>query len=395
MKYAVAAENISKVYRLYSGPRAMLREFLFNVRGHQLFTALQLLSFQISAGEAFGIIGNNGAGKSTLLKLLAGTCIPTTGSFTIAGRVGALLELGVGFHPEHTGRDNIYFNGAILGLTRKEIDDRIESIITFSELENFIDEPVKTYSSGMYLRLGFSVATGFDFSILIIDEALAVGDQKFQKKCTDRIIDFKENGGTILFCSHNLHQVKLLCDRALWLHEGKNMFLGPARDAVESYQSFLRKNSEQTAPAADHKAGQGKQICWIEKLSVTDLKGNQVTSIRSGDNLMVEVEAFYGPEFAGEPSLGVILKRSDELVICSTASHEDNAALEKLDENHFRGRLVFENIPLMDGVYSFTAVAIDTYMLQAYDIFDAECTFTVRGASPNPGIVILPHRWIE
>lgn len=395
MKYAVSAENISKEYRLYSGPRAMLREFLFNVRGHKPFTALHPLSFQIPQGEAFGIIGNNGAGKSTLLKLMAGTCVPTTGSFSIDGKVGALLELGVGFHPEHSGRDNVYFNGAILGLTKNEIDARIDRIITFSELKGFIDEPVKTYSSGMYLRLGFSVATGFDFSILIIDEALAVGDQKFQKKCTDRIIKFKENGGTILFCSHNLHQVKLLCERALWLHEGESRFLGSARDTVESYQSFLRSNKEQTASETDQEAGSGKQICWIEKFSLTDLKGIPVKAVKAGDSLMVEVEAFFGPEFSGEPSLGIVLKRSDDLVIYSTASHTNNTILEKLGRNRFRGRLILENIPLMDGEYILTAVAIDSYALQAYDISDTECPFTVEGSSPNPGIVNLPHRWID
>ncbi len=394
MKYAVSADNISKAYRLYPGPRAMLKEFLFNIPGHQLFTALHPLSFQIPPGEAFGIIGNNGAGKSTLLKLLAGTSIPTTGGFEIEGKAGALLELGVGFHPEHTGRENVYFNGAILGLSRKEIDDRIQGIVAFSELEDFIDEPVKTYSSGMYLRLGFSVATGFDFSILIIDEALAVGDQKFQKKCTDRIVDFKENGGTILFCSHNLHQVKMLCERALWLHEGKCMYLGPAREAVESYQSFLRRNGEQDATPAERDEAKNRQICWIEKLSATDCKGNPLSSISTGDTILVEIEAFFGPEFAGEPSLGVVIKRSDDLVICSTASHSSNAALEKLDDNRFRGKLVFENIPLMDGEYSLNAVAIDSHVLQTYDIADADCTFRVRGSSAYPGIVNLPHRWI-
>ncbi len=395
MKYAVSAENISKVYRLYSGPRAMLREFLFNVRGHQLFTALQPLSFQIPTGEAFGIIGNNGAGKSTLLKLLAGTSIPTTGNFSITGRVGALLELGVGFHPEHTGRDNIYFNGAILGLSRKEIDERIDSIIAFSELESFIDEPVKTYSSGMYLRLGFSVATGFDFSILIIDEALAVGDQKFQKKCTDRIVEFKKNGGTILFCSHNLHQVKVLCERALWLHEGEPKFLGPARDAVESYQSFLRKKKPQEILKTDKDSRLGEQICWIEKLSVTDLKGDPVNAINAGESLMVEIEAVFSPEFSGEPSLGIVLKRSDELVICSTTSSEHNTKLKSLGEDRFRGRLVLENVPLMDGEYSLIAVALDSYVLQTYDVSDIECSFTVKGSSPNPGIVNLPHHWTD
>lgn len=394
MKYAVSAENISKVYRLYSGPRAMLREFLFNIQGHQLFTALQPLSFQIPRGEAFGIIGNNGAGKSTLLKLLAGTSVPTSGTFNISGKVGALLELGVGFHPDHSGRDNIYFNGAILGLTRKEVDERIESIIAFSELESFIDEPVKTYSSGMYLRLGFSVATGFDFSILIIDEALAVGDQKFQKKCTDRIVEFKNNGGTILFCSHNLHQVKVLCERALWLHEGEPRFLGPSRECVETYQSFLRMNKKPAAAIADPASGQAKQICWIEKLSISDSEGNPVNAVQAGESLRVEIEAVFGKEFSGEPSLGIVLKRSDDLVIFSTVSHEQNVAIEKVGENRFKGTLLLENIPLMDGEYSLTAVALDTHVLQTYDVFDIDCSFRVKGASPNPGIVTLPHRWI-
>ena len=395
MKYAVSAENISKAYRMYSGPRAMLKELLFNVHGHQLYTALQPLSFRIAPGQAFGIIGNNGAGKSTLLKLLAGTCIPTTGSFEIDGRVGALLELGVGFHPEHTGRENIYFNGAILGLTRQEVEERIGEIIEFSELKTFIDEPVKTYSSGMYLRLGFSVATGFDFSILIIDEALAVGDQKFQKKCTDRILDFKNNGGTILFCSHNLHQVKLLCEEALWLHEGKNMFIGPAREAVESYQSFLRKNKDQLPDSLNRLPQEKKELCWIEKLSVTDLDGNPVTSARSGDSLLVEAEAYFSPEFSGEPGLGVILKRSDDLVITSTSSHESNTPLTELGDNRYRGRVVFENLTLMDGEYSLTAVAVDSYALQVYDMSENDCSFRVAGASPYPGIVTLPHRWLK
>ncbi len=395
MKYAISAENISKSYRLYSGPRAMLKEFLFNVHGHQLYTALRPLSFQIPFGEAFGIIGNNGAGKSTLLKLLAGTCIPTTGSFNLRGRIGALLELGVGFHPDHTGRENIYFNGAILGLTREEVEERIESIIAFSELKEFIDEPVKTYSSGMYLRLGFSVATGFDFSILIIDEALAVGDQKFQKKCTDRILEFKENGGTILFCSHNLHQVKLLCENALWLHEGKSMFKGPARETVEAYQSFLRKSKDQTPDTAGKTPGPDRQLCWIEKLSVTDMDGNPVISAKSGDSLLVEAEAYFSPDFSGEPGLGFILKRSDDLVICSLSSHESNTPLTRLKNNRYKGRLVFENIPLMDGEYSLTAVAVDSYAIQVYDLSETDCSFTVKGASPYPGIVTLPHRWIE
>lgn len=392
MKQAVSVNNLSKNYRLYPGPRAMLKEFLFHIPSHQLFTALHPLTFEISPGEAFGIVGNNGAGKSTLLKLLAGTAIPTTGSFRIEGKIGALLELGVGFHPEHTGRENIYFNGAILGLSKKEIEDRIESIIAFSELEEFIDEPVKTYSSGMYLRLGFSVATGFDFSILIIDEALAVGDQRFQKKCTDRIIEFKEQGGTILFCSHNLHQVKMLCDRALWLHEGRLMHLGSSREAVESYQAFLRRNQDRiVSPDRDQVE---KQICWIEKLEITDLKGEPLREIQSGDSLMVTIDAYFGPEFQGKPTLAIVLNRSDELVITSITSNEAGAELEQTGSHRYRGRLVLEHLPLMDGEYGITAVALDSYLLQAYDIADAECSFRVKGATPIPGIVDLPHRWI-
>jgi len=395
MEYAISAENISKSYRLYAGPRAMLKEMLLNIRGHELFTALHPLSFQIPPGESFGIIGNNGAGKSTLLKLLAGTSIPSTGEFKIDGKVGALLELGVGFHPDHTGRENIYFNGAIMGLKRQEVEDRIDEIIAFSELEQFIDEPVKTYSSGMYLRLGFSVATGFDFPILIIDEALAVGDQKFQMKCTKRIMEFKENGGTILFCSHNLHQVKVLCDRAVWLHEGRSMFLGSARETVEAYQDFLRINNEKSDREMITKAPSDDQLCWIEHLAITDREGNPIRTIQTQGSMLVSIEAYIGPDFSGEPNLGVIISRSDGLVIFSTTSRENGAILEKCDDNRYKGRLLIDNIPLMDGRYNVVAVVVDTYALHVFDISDTKLEFNVECPSPNPGIISLSHRWLH
>ena len=210
MRAAIRVSGLSKIYKLYWGPRSLFKEMFFRIPSHHALWALRDIDLEISEGEAFGLIGRNGAGKSTLLKILTGTAFPTSGSMEIQGRVSALLELGAGFHPDFSGRENIFFNGALLGYSHEEIRQREQEIIEFSELEEFIDRPIKTYSSGMYVRLGFAVVTGFDPSILIIDEALAVGDQSFQKKCTDRILHFKQVGKTILFCSHNLYQVKTL-----------------------------------------------------------------------------------------------------------------------------------------------------------------------------------------
>ena len=210
--FRVNVQNVGKEYRLYAKPHDRLWEALFRKPKHDLFKVLSDISFNVALGQSLGIIGDNGAGKSTLLKLLAGTIHPTTGNIEVNGRVAALLELGAGFHPEFTGRQNIHLNASLLGIPEEEIKLKENEIIEFAELEQFIDRPVRTYSSGMYVRLAFSIATTVDPEILIIDEALAVGDMAFQKKCITRMNFFKEQGKTMLFCSHSMYLVQELCD---------------------------------------------------------------------------------------------------------------------------------------------------------------------------------------
>lgn len=246
----ITAVSVSKAYTLYRRSAQRLLHLLFPWRTYPSFDALRVVSFGVKRGETVGIIGDNGAGKSTLLQIITGTVTPTSGEVTVRGRVAALLELGAGFEPDFTGRENIYLNGTILGLSRSQLDDRLQDIIAFSELEEFIDRPVKTYSSGMYMRLAFSVAAHVDADVLIIDEALSVGDARFTQKCMRFLSDFKERG-SILFVSHDLGAVAGLCDRALWLDHGRVRAEGDAGRICEQYVESLFREPEQMTAVPD------------------------------------------------------------------------------------------------------------------------------------------------
>ena len=361
-------------------------------------------SLEIEEGEAFGLIGQNGAGKSTLLKILIGTTFPSSGSVEVQGSVSALLELGAGFHPDFSGRENIYFNGALSGQKREEIEQREQEIIEFSELEEFIDNPVKTYSSGMYVRLGFAVATGFDPAILIIDEALAVGDQSFQKKCTDRILNFKQAGKTILFCSHNLHQVKTLCDRALWLNRGRATGLGPAGEIVDCFTDYLREG--QKDPGARGRSGRAaaqvnaadrssKEVCWIERVCLVDQKGRPAQNFETGDTIQLDVWAHFSSRFQGTPGIGVSILRNDGVILYTTANTMDGIQLQESAPNEYHGRISFPKIPLLSGRYYFNVVLTDHNILQAYDIVEQAEPFTISDAGPDSGLTRLNHHWVD
>lgn len=237
----IVFESLSKWYPLYHPVTAGLKRFLFGfpraVRSLRLnkFEALRNISFSVYPGETFGIIGRNGAGKSTTLGLIAGVLSPSSGSVEVKGRVSPLLELGSGFHPELTGAENIELNGVLLGLSRRQVADRLQSIIEFSELGDYIDQPIRTYSSGMLARLGFSIVAHLDPHILLIDEILAVGDLSFQKKCTERLEYFKKNGVTMVFVSHSMEDVTGLCDRVMWIEGHTVRMIGPPQQVVEAY----------------------------------------------------------------------------------------------------------------------------------------------------------------
>ena len=238
---AIRVKNLSKCYQLYAQPSDRLKQFLWRGRRQYFreFWALRDASFEVAKGEVLGIIGRNGAGKSTLLQLLCGTLTPSAGEVEVRGRIAALLELGSGFNPEFSGRQNVFMSAAIMGLSQQEIEARFEEIVDFSGIRDFIDQPVKTYSSGMYVRLAFSVATSVDPDILVVDEALSVGDGEFARKSFDRIRTMKEAGKTILFCSHSLYQVEAFCDRVLWLDHGDLKLIGEPQEVVQQYSISL------------------------------------------------------------------------------------------------------------------------------------------------------------
>jgi lipopolysaccharide transport system ATP-binding protein len=247
--WVIRAAGLSKTYRLYERPHQRLLQSLAGTRRtyYREFKALQDISFELQRGETLGIIGANGAGKSTLLQLLCGTVEPSAGQVDVRGRISALLELGAGFNPEFTGRENLFINAAILGLTPSQIEERTEDIIAFADIGEFIDRPVKTYSSGMYVRLAFSVAVHVDPQILIVDEALAVGDALFQFKCMSRMRRMLDDGVSLLFTSHDISAIKGLCQRTLWLEKGCQRQLGPTPDVTRAYDLdwVLRANEAQ------------------------------------------------------------------------------------------------------------------------------------------------------
>ena len=246
---AVAVKNLSKTYQIYERPQDRLKQILLGSRRkyYREFPALRNISFEIQRGETLGIVGRNGSGKSTLLQLIVGTSTPSSGEVNIHGRIAALLELGAGFNPEFTGRENVYLNAGILGLSSSEVDDRFQSISDFAEIGDFLDQPVKTYSSGMYVRLAFAVAIHVDPEILVIDEALAVGDEAFQRKCFARIQAFRKQGGTLLFVSHSAGAVVELCDRAICLDHGEMLCAGSPKQVIALYHKLIYALPERVA----------------------------------------------------------------------------------------------------------------------------------------------------
>jgi len=260
MESAISVNNLSKTYRLYGNPWNRLKEKLPWVRRplHRPVHALRNINLEIPKGACTGLIGGNGAVKSTLLKILTGTTFPTEGSYTTRGRVSSLLELGAGFNPEFSGRENIFMNAALMGLSRKEAQGKFEDILEFSELGEFINAPIRTYSSGMVCRLGFSVATTLDPDILILDEVFAVGDLHFRSKCIDRIMSYKERGKTMLFCSHSLYDVRQLCERTAWMREGKMVMFDETNLVTNEYATFANQSLEEDEASAWDEVGSGR-----------------------------------------------------------------------------------------------------------------------------------------
>ena len=278
-------------YRLYHDRTVTIFETLLNLFGRRTsrewFRALDSVSFSIASGESVALIGANGAGKSTTLKLLAGIYRPTSGKLSTGGRIASLLDLGVGFHPELTGAENVYLNGALLGFSRGQMKELLPEIAAFSELERFMDTPVKYYSAGMFMRLGFGLATSVEPDLLLIDEVLAVGDSSFQEKCYDRIYGFRGSGRTIVFVSHDSEAVSRLCERAIWLDAGKVILDGPAQDVLAQY---LASSARVRTAASAAPREWGSREVWFDSVKLTDSSGTVSHSFRTGETIVVEAD---------------------------------------------------------------------------------------------------------
>jgi len=341
--------KVSKKYRIRSdanGDRPLGRKLLSTRKRKEDFWALKDVSFEVERAEALGIIGHNGAGKSTILKLLSRITTPTTGEIMINGRLSALIEVGSGFHPELTGRENVYLNGSILGMTRREINRKLESIIEFAELRQFIDTPVKRYSSGMYVRLGFSIAAHLDPDVLLLDEVLAVGDASFQRKCIQRITELKKNGTTIVFISHDLRAVQQLCDRVILLKKGQIEADGDPAETIDLYQSL---SAQLGGPAAGGWGQPPTAEAVVTSLTFYDENENECFEFETGKPLKAVLN--YRVD---KPLIDVIFEvqfYSQEGRLCSFFSSETLG--RTIDVAPGEGSIVFDcsSVGLGPGVY--------------------------------------------
>ncbi len=384
---AVEAEALTKVYRVYASPWDRLREAVFRRPRHREFRALESVSFGIPRGEGLAIVGENGAGKSTLLKILAGITTPTSGGFRVEGKIASILELGSGFHPDFTGRQNIVLNAAMLGLGEDELRRKMPDIIGFSELGDFIEQPVKTYSTGMAMRLGFSIATQVEPDVLIIDEALSVGDGYFQKKCMDRLLQFVEGGGTLLFCSHAMYYVSSFCQRALWLRNGKAEALGPAEQVIREYESFLVAKSAAAPQASEAEDGAPRR--GPARIAAARLE----TGAKYENGQPWELEVEWETEDPGLAfHVGVGINRSDEIEVCSFATHVDGLS-PFTGERRYAVRLRIPRLPLVKGEFTLYVFLLDAAGLHIYDQRRLPRAFTVHSPAYAFGLIRADHDW--
>ncbi len=428
-KPAIELAGVTKVYRRYGSRHfatlksaLMQRSILNDLNPDETFHALTDVSLRVPQGSTFGVIGRNGSGKSTALKLVAGITKPTSGTVTVRGRLSALIELGAGFHPEISGRENVFINGIMLGLTKREIEKRFDEIVEFAELTDFIDEPVKAYSSGMYMRLGFSVAIHVDPEVLLVDEVLAVGDEAFTHKCLDKFADFKRRGKTVLLVTHSLGLIERLCDEAIWLDGGRKQAEGDPKRVVDAYMSSVQQQEEQflavrgrqgaarprparcqparprpprpaIRPPDMTKAAPGRwgsRIVEIAQVGLLDAQGHAAHVFQSGDpmRLHLRVRAHQAVE---DFVFGVGVFNAEGVCVYGTNTDIDEFEPQSLsgDADVF---VAFEALDLIEGTYKVD-VAVHRRDGAPYDYHRLLYTFRVKSRTKDVGIYRPRHHW--
>lgn len=403
-KPAIHAQNLGKQYVLGASPYQRLWQLLVGSSSNvSHFNALSGVDINIAQGESIGIIGQNGAGKSTLLQLLCGTLTPSTGQLEVNGQVAALLELGAGFNQDFTGRENILFSAALYGMQAQHIEQHLQEIIDFADIGEFIDQPVRTYSSGMYVRLAFAIATSVQPDILVIDEALSVGDGAFARKSFDRIMQLKQSGVTLLFCSHSLFQVESLCSRCIWLHQGQVMAQGPSAEVIAKYNDWLSQQSVAKAPdpqlnteldpsLPSFKGSAGSVRFTNLKAHCDDLGGTALTA-RSGQSLLsVDFEFVADPQLP-IPNLALVVYSADGKIVCSTGTWIDGINLTRGADGIGRASLNFPKLPLLKGQYSLTAFLMCERAVHVYEAVEHFATVQVSQPHLEQGLFSIPHQW--
>lgn len=399
---AIEVRNITKSFKVYYDKGSQLKEKLLfkNRNTYENRQVLKGISFDVKKGEAIGLIGHNGCGKSTTLKLLTRIIYPDSGTVEMCGRVSSLIELGAGFHPDMSGRENIYTNAAIFGLNRKEIDARMEDIIAFSELEDFIDNPVRTYSSGMYMRLAFSVAINVDADILLIDEILAVGDISFQAKCFNKLREIKASGTTIVIVSHSLGQVEQICDRSIWINEGKIKEEGHPRYVHPKYLIYMNEKTDKIAQKekkqtqkigkynSDKRWGSGE--VEITNITLCDINEKEIDTFYNTDEVCLKIDY----KATGEMDnvvIGVAIYRSDQLFVYGTNTLVDYSVGMKIRKSG-TVYLRFERLPLIEGMYTID-LAFHRPDGFNYDFMREAVKIRIKNKKAETGIVSIGHTW--
>jgi len=353
------------------------------------FRALEDIDLDVVRGQSVGLIGENGAGKSTLLKIVAGVVRPTRGSVAVNGRVGALLELGSGFHPDYSGRENIYLSSALMGLSRRETRERIGAIIEFADIGAHIDEPVKHYSSGMAVRLGFAVATAMSPEVLITDEVLAVGDESFQKKCVAWLERYLADGGTLFLCSHSMFHVQTLCRSALWLHHGRVRMSGSSFDVTREYLTYHEEKSARDTEDA-HRTAPSRAVPRIEEAWIEAADGTRASAFRRGESLVLRGVAVDPDDRAPVLLFGVV--RADGTPVYGSHSNEHGYEPVRLGPNRFGFAVRFDSLALLPGKFRMRVHTLEASGLLLCDTVERE--FVVSGETRDYGVVELAHEWL-
>jgi ABC-2 type transport system ATP-binding protein/lipopolysaccharide transport system ATP-binding protein len=392
---AVSLDDVSKRFWLSQERRTGLKERVVRgkaPRGKELW-ALKDASFEVPAGTTFGLVGHNGSGKSTALKVISGIYRPTSGDVRVNGRLSALLELGAGFHPDLSGRENIRLNGSILGMSRRQVESAMDEIIDFSGLAEFIDTPVKVYSSGMYVRLGFAIAVSVRPEILAIDEIIAVGDEEFQRKCFDYLHGLRRSGSTILLVSHSLSLMEDLCDTAVWLDHGRVQSRGDVRSVVHDYLASVNEREEAAAsPEAVPPAGHtGSGEVRIERVSLLGGDGADTAVAVSGEPLTVRLH-YTARAAVAETTFALAVTHESGVTVAQPSSHAEGPWRVEPGSGHVDFEI--PALPLLPGTFTLRTVVADRG--HVYDEAENQATLKVRGkGDEEPGLVRLPGRWTE